>query len=226
MRLILLPALGADERIFSCLDELPGELVLPLLPVPTPLDSMGTYASRLAATLAVKEADLIGGVSFGGMVAAEIARQQDVKGLVLISSGLSSRSIDPLAQRFARLALNFPVKMVRAILGSKKTFKKVFGNDQPPLHRLAEQMLHDTPDELLIQGGRLSLSYFSDEPVKCPVHAIHGEQDSMMFPAEVADCRIVPGAGQGMVVTHAAVVAAFLKEVLSGGPDPQQHAEA
>ena len=72
MRLILLPALGADERIFSFLGELPGESVFPNLPVPFPKESMETYASRLAGKLVVQDTDLIGGVSFGGMVAAEI----------------------------------------------------------------------------------------------------------------------------------------------------------
>ena len=38
----------------------------------------------------------------------------------------------------------------------------------------------------------------------------------MIFPVEVGGCRMVPGAGQGMVVTHAAVVTAFLQEVLKG----------
>jgi pimeloyl-ACP methyl ester carboxylesterase len=210
MRLFLLPALGADERIFSFLGKLPIELVLPRLLSPHSEDTMETFAYRMAEVLELDEKDMIGGVSFGGMVAAEIARQRPLKSLILISSGLSSRSVDPLAQRLGRLACNLPIRMMRSILGSYKTFKKVFGNEHPQLYQLVRQMLADSPDALLLHGGRLSLNYHSELPLRCPVFAIHGEKDTMMFPVEVENCHMVSGAGQGMVVTHPEEVTRFL----------------
>ncbi len=215
MRLFLLPALGADERIFSFLGKLPVELVLPRLLSPHSEDTMATFAARMVEVLEPKEHDMIGGVSFGGMVAAEIARQRHISGLILISSGLSSRSVDPLAQRLGRLACNLPNRMMRSILGSHKTFKKVFGKDHPQLYQLVRQMLADSPDELLVLGGRLSLNYYSELPIRCPVFAIHGEDDTMMFPVEVGNCRIVSGAGQGMVVTHPEEITRFLLKAIS-----------
>ena len=217
MRLFLLPALGTDKRIFSFLGKLPAEIVHPGIPSPLAKETMAEYGTRMAESMALEEEDMIGGVSFGGMVAAEIARQRRIKGLILISSGLSSHSVDPLAQRFGSLAFNLPNHMMRSILGSRKTFKKVFGEDRPPLYQLARQMLDDSPDDMLINGGRLSLSYYPDNPVRCPVYAIHGEKDSMMFPVEVVGCRMVEEAGQGMVVTHADEVTEFLREVLTEG---------
>ena len=216
MRLFLLPALGTDERIFSFLGKLSDEVVFPRLTVPLFNDSMETYASRLAEGLGIKDTDIVGGVSFGGMVAAEISCRRFTKGLILISSGLSSRSIDPMALRLGSLASRLPGKLLRAMLGSRKTFEKVFGPDQPPLFSLARQMLDDSPDQLLIQGGRLSLSYWPANQPLCPVHAIHGEKDRLMFPVEVADCRMVPGAGQGMVVTHAEDVTEFCARFCAG----------
>ena len=213
MRLFLFPALAADERIFSFLGKLSDEVVFPRLAVPRPDDSMATYASRFAKCLEVKSTDMIGGVSFGGMVASEISCQRFTMGLILISSGLSSRSIDPMALSFGRLASKLPGKILRSMLGSRRTFEKVFGRDQPPLFSLARRMLDDAPDQLLIEGGRLSLNYWPVCQPLCPVHAIHGEEDRMMVPVEASDCRMVPGAGQGMVVTHAEIVTEFLREV-------------
>ncbi|MBN2428764.1 MAG: hypothetical protein JXK94_10545, partial [Deltaproteobacteria bacterium] len=190
MRLVLFPALGTDERIFSFIGEIPGKVVFHRLPNPSPDDSMATYASRLAKELNVGGGDFIGGVSFGGMVAAEISCQRRTRGLILISSGLSSHCINPVAQRLGRLANHLPGGVLRSILGSRKTFKKVFGSDQPPLYELAARMLDDSPTQLLVEGGRLSLNYWPASKPLCPVYAIHGQIDSMIFPPEVSGCKI------------------------------------
>ena len=72
-RLIMLPGLGADERLFE-----PQRAAFPGLEVPPwlphePEESLDAYARRMAATIWPSEHFYIGGASFGGMVALEMA---------------------------------------------------------------------------------------------------------------------------------------------------------
>ena len=77
--------LGADEQIFSNL-QIPGyELVCLHWLQPEPGESFADYAKRMYAQIADPDPILMG-VSFGGMLGIEIAKQFSVKKLVLISS--------------------------------------------------------------------------------------------------------------------------------------------
>jgi pimeloyl-ACP methyl ester carboxylesterase len=77
--------LGADEQIFSNL-HLPGyELVCLHWLQPIPHESFADYAKRMYAQMTDPKPILLG-VSFGGMLGIEIAKQFPVKKLILISS--------------------------------------------------------------------------------------------------------------------------------------------
>ena len=77
--------LGADEQIFSNL-QLPGyELVCLQWLQPERQESFADYAKRMYAQMK-DTSPIILGVSFGGMLGIEIAKQFPVKKLVLISS--------------------------------------------------------------------------------------------------------------------------------------------
>jgi len=70
-RLVFLPGLGADARLFD-----PQRAVFPEIEVPPWLpyreeESLADYARRMAATVTLSANMYLGGVSFGGMVALE-----------------------------------------------------------------------------------------------------------------------------------------------------------
>ncbi|NIQ93702.1 MAG: hypothetical protein GWO11_05725, partial [Desulfuromonadales bacterium] len=81
MRLILLPGLAADERMYGGLGDIGVALLTPRLPAPRRGETMPEFARRVADELQIGESDLIGGCSFGSLVAAEIARQRPVGAL-------------------------------------------------------------------------------------------------------------------------------------------------
>src|ERR1044071_3731439 len=77
--------LGADEKIFAKLQLEGYELKhIPWL-IPERTETIDAYARRMAASIKEDDPILIG-VSFGGMIAIEIARQRPVQKLILISS--------------------------------------------------------------------------------------------------------------------------------------------
>ena len=98
-RLVLLPGLGTTGELFR-----PQRRAFPDLEVPPWLDphrgeSLPGYGRRMAAALAPGPSDLVlGGVSFGGMVALEMARHLPTRAVGLIASCVSSQVLTSVAR--------------------------------------------------------------------------------------------------------------------------------
>jgi pimeloyl-ACP methyl ester carboxylesterase len=212
-RLHLLPGLGADERLFSRL----GELCMPMrstrLPAPAVHESMTAYALRVAAQIDLRPEDWIGGCSFGGLVAADIARHRPVSGLVLIGGALTSATVVPPAQWLAPLARFLPMRPFRSLISTHAGLALLFGPLTDSHRRLLAEMLAATSDAMLRAGMRLVTSHFPTFPVLCPVHAIHGGGDRLMRPP-LSGCRLVSRAGHALALSHPREVTAFLRKTL------------
>jgi len=213
-RLLLLPGLGADERMFAGL----GDLCLPVIgrPLPEPFhhENMTAYALRVASLLQPRPEDWIGGASFGGMVAAAIARHRPVRGVVLIGGALSSASLPGPVRGLSHIACRLPLSPMRSLLTRPTILSRAFGTLTPEQSALIADMIASAPDRLLREGARLVAGYFPETPLICPVHAIHGNQDRLMQAPPIPGCRTVSGAGHALVMSHPQVVTAFLRQLL------------
>lgn len=211
MRLILLPGLAADERMYAGLGAVGVSLETPRLPAPDCTESMSAYARRIADDLGIGADDLIGGCSFGSLLAAEIARHRAVRALFLIAGALSSATIRWPARLLGGLPKAVPLPLLRRLFASEPNLRFFFGGAQKAYFPLARRMLDETPDALLHYGAALAVGYFPSEPVPCPVLAIHGGRDRIMAPPPVAHCRIIAGAGHGLAMSHADEVTQALR---------------
>lgn len=209
-RLILLPGLGADERMFSNLGAAELPLVTPRHLVPVRGEDLPAYARRTAEHLGIGADDVVGGASFGSLVASAIARQRSVRALVLIGGALSAAGLRQVPG--SRLILLLPVVLVRPLLRSERVLKLVFAPESAEMRQLAGKMLAEAPDDLLLYGGRMLCRYRTDEKVPCPVFAIHGGRDPVMNPPLAPGLRLLPEAGHGIAWTHGPEVGTFLRE--------------
>jgi pimeloyl-ACP methyl ester carboxylesterase len=207
-RLILLPGLGADERMFGKIDPAGLPLVIRRHLIPEKGEDLPAFARRTAVALDLTAGDVIGGSSFGSVVAAAIARHRPVAGLVLIGGALDGSGLRSLPG--AHLLRILPASLLRSLLRSPKGLEYVFGPEDREIKKIIRAMLADTPDRLLLEGSRMLVSYRSSQPVPCPVFAVHGGRDPIMKPPPVADCRLIPEAGHGLAWTHGAEVTGFL----------------
>ncbi len=92
-RIILIPGLGADQRVFSRIGELPAEkLPLDWLPVVRD-ESFPSYCQRLIDQYGISSSDHLAGLSFGGLVAQQIAAMNGNAAVILISSFRDSRDL-------------------------------------------------------------------------------------------------------------------------------------
>ncbi len=213
MRLVLLPGLAADERMFARIREgFGGVLVTPRLLVPKAEEDMAAYARRTASSLNLSPTDVIGGASFGSMLASAIARQMPVAGLVLIGGALSSAGLRQKLRGMRFLEL-LPRGVVRSLMRSRRGLQMVFGREADEFMGLAQEMLEDVGDDLLLLGAKMITSYYPEESAACPAFAIHGGKDKVMSPPPVPGCIILPDGGHGIAWTHAKEVSTFLEKL-------------
>jgi pimeloyl-ACP methyl ester carboxylesterase len=209
-RLILLPGLGADERMFGSIDP----SGLPLVPcrhlVPARKENLPSFAQRTAEHLDIGTGDVIGGASFGSMVAAAIAHQRRVRALVLIGGALDGSSLRPIPG--AKITRFLPAFILRPLLRSDRILQHAFAVEGPEAQNFIRAMLTEAPDDLLLQGSRMLLAYRAGQPPPCPVFAIHGGRDPIMAPP-VPGCSIIPEAGHGLLWTHGHQITAFLRQL-------------
>src|SRR5437764_11227763 len=88
----LISAMGGDERVFQQLDLSFCNPVFINWIEPLKTENITQYAGRLKEQIKDPE-PIIGGLSFGGMVAVEIAKQLPAKKIILISSSKSKKEI-------------------------------------------------------------------------------------------------------------------------------------
>ncbi|MFV0605513.1 MAG: alpha/beta fold hydrolase [Niabella sp.] len=113
MKIYCLPGFGVDEKIFGNL-KLNAEMSFINWLNPLTKETIEAYAKRMASSILDEEPVIIG-ISFGGMMALEIAKQQPVKKIILISSIKHGGEL-PLSLRWiGKLKLNrvFPVKKIQ-----------------------------------------------------------------------------------------------------------------
>ena len=99
--IILLPGLNGDSRVFSPQIAAFPHAVAVTWPTPLAVETLTDYARRLAASLDVPTDCLIVGVSFGGIVALELARHLPARCCVVIASARDPRGL-PSAVRLLR----------------------------------------------------------------------------------------------------------------------------
>lgn len=100
-KLFLISGLGADERAFDRLTNLPLDTVMVKWIANQPNESLYDYSQRLIDQYGITPADRVAGLSFGGVVAQQIASIIGMRDVILISS---FRTIDDL-HSFFRYAL-------------------------------------------------------------------------------------------------------------------------
>lgn len=211
-RLILLPGMGADRRLFE-----PQRAVFPRLTVPDwlapePSETLEAYGRRMADAMVADRPFWLGGASLGGMVALEMARHIEPEAVFLIGSCRSARAVPAYLRFLERLTRPLPdgaVELSRAL--SPLFAGKLHGLD-PDQRRLVVAMMRATPTAFLRWASRAVMGWAFEGPLGCPVHHIHGDRDRLIPLRRVQPSRVVEGGGHLISLTHPDIVNAFLTE--------------
>lgn len=210
-RLLLLPGIGADRRLFDAQRSCAAEVqVVEWIPPLAPSEPLTSYAHRLAANIDTSAPFVIGGASFGGMVALELARRIHPKAVVLIGSCRSPSSL-PSSYRLLRACSDLvPDALLGRSFVAAPWIASRFGLASPDHRRLFAEMLRHTPPSFVRWAARAIFGWAGVEDLPVPIHHIHGEDDRIIPLRSVRPDVVVKGAGHLLNVTHRDEVNAFL----------------
>lgn len=212
--LYLFSGLGADERAFEHL-VLPGykKVFIQWIP-PEPDESMPHYAQRIRAQINTPDPVLIG-LSFGGMMAVEVAKQIPVRKLVLISSAKTRADLAAGSNLFFRWEL---YKIIPGSMLQQSNFmvNRLFGAKSAADKKLLAAILEDTDVSFFRWAMDRIVSWENDTVPPHLLH-IHGTADRIIpFSSVHADVSIEDG-GHLMILNRADTISKIILDYLGPG---------
>jgi pimeloyl-ACP methyl ester carboxylesterase len=212
-RLVLLPGLAADARLFE-----PQRCAFPDLEVPPWLDPLlderiEDYSKRMAAQIVPDDRPLfVGGVSFGAIVALEAARHLPTDGVFLIGGGLSHRMITWPFRWMCHVAPLVPLPLVPWLLKLFPIGLDVIEDLTDEQKQLYVRMSRETPPAMIRWGAHAMTRWAFTGPPPAPMHVIHGHDDRIVHPKQLHVDRVIAGGRHLISLSHPDQVNAFLAE--------------
>ncbi len=212
--LILFSGLAADSNIFVPQKVAFPQLIVPRWPKPLPSDTLGSYSDRLADELRTNTPAIIGGASFGGIIALHVAQRLNPLAVLLIGSVRSPSELSRLVRvsRPLRPLLRLlPVRLMQ--LCSAPFASKLTQRLAPHLGSLAMQFRGSDPTVFRWSLARI-LDWSSAPNINCPVSQIHGDRDFVIPLHYTHPDMVVAGGGHVISLTHAADVNTFIRSAM------------
>jgi pimeloyl-ACP methyl ester carboxylesterase len=210
--LYVFSGLGVDERVFSKIDFGQNKVNFVNWIEPQYNESITDYAKRLNVQITAINPILIG-ISFGGIIAQEIAKLIDYKKLIILAS-IESKSELPWYFKII-CALKFDVLIPSFILKTQNFLTNwAFGISSKENENLLKAILIDTNPVFLKWAIRKILTWQQTEPLK-NILKIHGTSDRILpiISGKKYNYSIKNG-GHFFTLTHASEINDILKSEL------------
>lgn len=213
--IVLLPGLGLNHRLFAAQQAALPNVIVPPWPDLDSTESLPAFARRVAEAIPKSESLYLGGSSFGGMVALEVAALLRPNAVLLIGSCRSPDAIVPLVRSLGSLVPAIPIPMFyprRWLLGLIALSLERLSPEQRALF----WSMTSTDFPAFLKWGIQAIRSWRPTPVSAPVLHIHGSDDRLIPVRYVAPDRVVPGGRHLLSLTHSQEVNAFPLEAVRG----------
>jgi pimeloyl-ACP methyl ester carboxylesterase len=213
LKVFLISGMGADERLFRNLD-LSGYEVVPITWIAPQLDdTLADYAAKLIQQFSIKAGDSVIGVSLGGMIATEIAKQVELNHVILISS-IKSRSEAPWYYGVFKALPVYKWLKADFIRSIGWWFKPIMGKMAGIHADLFYSMLQNTSPVFLKWSIGASLNW--DNAVIPPnIKHLIGDADKVFDHKRIKDAIVIPGGDHMMVFNRAKEISPIVRDILS-----------
>jgi len=212
-RVYFISGLAADERVFHHI-RLPEGVDMVHLNWITPNknESLTDYALRLSEKIDTSEPFALVGLSFGGMLATEIAKRCQPVQTILISSIPLSAHLPKYFRAAAAIRLHkvIPIGFVKMMARSKRLFTTEKGEDK----KLLWQIINES-DTSFIRWAMNAILTWKNDVLPEPLMHIHGTRDEVLPSKYTHPTHIIPKAGHLLVMTAPGKVNKLLAEVVS-----------
>ena len=204
--------LGADEKVFSKLI-IPGyELKAIQWLQPLPKETLQEYALRMRQNITEPDPILLG-LSFGGIMSAEIAKQIRVKKIIIVSSIKHSGELPFWMRAVAKLSLHKIVPL-RSTKLTAPLQNRQLGAITPEDKKLAAYYRKKANIIYTKWAVNEVLTWKNKKPFPDIFH-IHGTKDKMFPIKYITADRIIKDGGHFMIMNKADEVSACINDALA-----------
>ncbi|MBE9111351.1 alpha/beta hydrolase [Nodosilinea sp. LEGE 07298] len=208
--------LGADWRVFHRLQLKGYRPVHICWERPYRGESIEHYAQRLLGQVTTPHPILVG-LSFGGLMAVEMAKLCDPAQVIVISSAVSGAQVPNYYKLFRWLPLQLIVPFKQLLWAVYGVISWLFGLEDPEDRSLFKQVLIDT-DPFFLRWAMNRVVGWRNQVVPKNVVQIHGGRDRVFpFGHHSADI-VVPDGGHLMVLNRAEQLSRLLMATLATNP--------
>jgi len=213
LKAYFISGLGADKKAFQKI-KLPSAYEPVFLDwiAPQKKESLSNYARRFSSLIKNDDAFILIGLSFGGMLASEIARLRSPMKTIIISSLASSNELPWYLKNAGRVGLHkaVPIKFLKAASILKNFMGVRSKEDKAIIYNYAK-----SADPALVRWSIDAIVNWN-YPDRLPgiVH-LHGSDDRMLPLKYTHPDFVIKGGGHLMIFNKADEVNKILREVLS-----------
>lgn len=207
--------LGLDERLFMRVQiDAPNVHFIKWIE-PHRRESIEDYALRMLEQVRHEQNITLIGVSFGGIMAIEMAKLKRVQRIILVSS---IKTHEELPWFFNLLKIVPIYKLSNPYLRKKtrEVWGVFFGLFDKEALDFFEDMF-ETMSERYKTWGTQQIANWKNDTYPSHLHHIHGTKD-MIFPfrnIKMKQTHIIEGGNHGMIVTKAAEVSAIINQLIA-----------
>ena len=175
-KVYFISGLGADKRAFSFLDLSFCEPVFINWIKPLEKESLKAYALRLRQQIP-EEHPIVVGVSFGGMLVAEMAKADHLMNAIIIASNKSSVEFPGYLRvgKYIPLYKWVPGKLIK----NKRILNWMLGVEKDEQRKLIADIIADT-DPLFLKWAIEAILHWKETNIPPNVKHIHGTADMLL----------------------------------------------
>jgi pimeloyl-ACP methyl ester carboxylesterase len=212
-KVFLISGMGADERLFRNLD-LSGFESIPVIWIePQAHDTLADYAAKLIKQFNICTGDNVIGVSLGGMMATEIAKQVVLNQVVLISS-IKTPVEAPAYYHFFKAVPIYKLISGEFMIRASFLFKPLMGKMAGIHAELFYSMLKNTSPTFLKWSIGASLNWDNTVIPQNLTHLI-GDADKVFNYKKISNAIVIKGGDHMMVFNRAKQINPIIREVLN-----------
>lgn len=212
-RLYIFSGLGADERVFERLDFSGFSVTFIKWIIPLKGESIEQYTTRLLQQVTTTKPVLIG-LSFGGLIAVEAAKQIATEKVILIASAKTRKEIPFYYSSAGTIGLH---KIVPAgwFKSSNSITNWFFGAGSAFEKKLLRQILQDTDPVFLRWAIDKIVRWSNQTPIQNLFH-LHGTSDRIL-PLRFVQCdATIKNGGHFMTLNKVEEINRVLEQQLTG----------
>jgi pimeloyl-ACP methyl ester carboxylesterase len=210
--IFLFSGLGADERAFGKLDFSGYKIAFIQWINPDKGESIENYAKRLSSQVTSENPILIG-LSFGGIMAAEVAKYTGAEKIILIASAKTKKEI-PFYYKFAGYLYLHKIIPAKLLKGANFMSYWFFGTESKSDKELLKSILSDTDSKFLKWALDKIINWQNSVKNDRTIH-IHGSADRILPIRYMKTDVVVKKGGHFMTINKHKQLSLEIRKILN-----------